>query len=376
MLVPNQWRRIVGSLVAAAVLLFLFKGFHDHHSLRDVFRLPANNFAASRPSPSTSNSPTPSEFISPPEALEPADVPAAPIATALQADDVKIASPTNVLENQPTGFGLPTDLLVPQRPLTAATSPSALMNTPTPSAVLRKTIIMGKVSSENTEWVGQEMADWEHAIYVVDLPEDVDSPTGLRTKINKANEATPYLTYIIENYANLPDIAVFLHAHRKSWHNDGPMWDSVSMLRGLHLSVVEERGFVNLRCMGSPGCPNEIQLNRFPVNENLTAEIAFPYVYGEYFNMTVEEVRQQVPIVATPCCAQFAVSRAQILQRPKSDYERLLKLIEDSDIESHVLGTVLEYMWHILFGKDPVHCEQEQACRAALYGYGNPGDWS
>ena len=40
---------------------------------------------------------------------------------------------------------------------------------------------------------------------------------------NKGNEASAYLTYIINNYASLPDYMVFLHALRYQWHNDDPM---------------------------------------------------------------------------------------------------------------------------------------------------------
>jgi hypothetical protein len=35
----------------------------------------------------------------------------------------------------------------------------------------------------------------------------------------KGNEASAYLEYIINNYENLPDICIFVHGHRNSWHN-------------------------------------------------------------------------------------------------------------------------------------------------------------
>lgn len=249
--------------------------------------------------------------------------------------------------------------------------------TPKPTKI-RKTIVMGRLSSEDTDWVQAIMLDWNHAVYFVDLAPNQHSPTGLKTKMNKAKEATPYLTYIVEHYDSLPDIAVFLHAHRQSWpeawHNDAKGYDAVNMLHELKLDVVLERGYVNLRCIATPGCPDEVQVNRDPSEEERRAELAYPYVYGKFFNLTVDEVEQQNPVVATPCCAQFAVSKAQVLSKPKAEYVRYLALIEESDYDDDTLGTVMEYMWHILFGRDAVHCEPTAQCWANIYGRGD--GWS
>lgn len=393
MLVPKQWTRIVGGLVAAIVFLLMLKGFHDYRPYREVLETVSQKFETSQPTsgegeeataashPVETSTPTTASSMTMPTTfkLKPSDaiVPPPAKVSLSQSGDAISTPPVEVPQTQSEEFGLPDDHITPQKP-TSITNGTSSSET-SPQTAIRKAVVMGKMTSEDTDWVGQELVDWERSIYVVDLPEDEDSPTGLKTKMNKANEAIPYLTYIVENYANFPDVAVFIHAHRagwpKAWHNDAPNYDAVNMLRGLHLPVVQERGFVNLRCMGSPGCPREIQLNRFPVDEEKTAEIAYPYIYGDFFNMTVEDVRQQVPIVATPCCAQFAVSKEQVWQWPKSEYERWLRVIEDSEVESHTLGTVLEYMWHIMFGREAIHCEHESACRAALYGYGSPGNW-
>ncbi|SMR41481.1 unnamed protein product [Zymoseptoria tritici ST99CH_1E4] len=244
-----------------------------------------------------------------------------------------------------------------------------------PATNYSKTIVMGKVSSEDTDWVATELPDWDRAIYVVDLPSNATSPTGLRTKLNKAREANPYLTFIIENYDNLPDIAVFLHAHRNgwpaAWHNDANGHDAVVMLKELQLATVEKRGYVNLRCIHDPGCPRELDMN--PPGPANQVEDAYPHVYAEMFNMTVDAVREQVPEVGSPCCAQFAVTRAEILKRPKSDYEWILAVLERSELEDYVLGRVMEYTWHILFGRDAVYCEDHRVCWREVYG--RPSFW-
>ena len=42
------------------------------------------------------------------------------------------------------------------------------------------------------------------------LPEDVPP--------NKGSESSSFLQYIIQNYDNLSNYTVFIHAHRTSWH--------------------------------------------------------------------------------------------------------------------------------------------------------------
>lgn len=256
---------------------------------------------------------------------------------------------------------------------TASPAASEASNAAKPtSTTLRKAVVMGKLSSDNTDWVAKELHDWESAVYVVDLPGNATSPTGFRTKMNKAREATPYLTYIVEHYDSFPDIAVFVHSHRngwpKAWHTDARNYDTVNMLQQLRLNTVAERGFVNLRCIENPGCPNEIQLNRKYPDNDRKAELAYPYVYGQFFNMTVERVREEIPVVGTPCCAQFAVTRERVLKRPKQEYARYITLLEESTYDDHTLGGVLEFMWHILFGADPVNCEDHKKCWAEVYG--------
>ncbi|KXT05619.1 hypothetical protein AC578_5620 [Pseudocercospora eumusae] len=235
----------------------------------------------------------------------------------------------------------------------------------------RKAIVMGKLSSQDTTWVS-ELSDWESAIYIVDLPPNATSPSGHRTEINKSKEALPYLTYIVENYSNFPETAVFVHAHRngwpQAWHNDAKDYDAINMITSLNTEYVQQQGYVNLRCKTDVGCPAEINLNRDPPNPIKHAELAYPEIYGALFNLSVQDVKAQIPIVATPCCAQFAVSREQVWKRSKEEYERFLALISEMEYDDETLGTVMEYMWHMIFGKDAVHCPDVGECYEKVYG--------
>ena len=55
-----------------------------------------------------------------------------------------------------------------------------------------------------------------------------------------------------------------------------------------------------------------------------------------------------------PCCAQFAVSKKQILARPRTDYERYRSWVLGTQLHDRTSGRVMEYLWHIIFGKEAV----------------------
>ncbi|EMC98968.1 hypothetical protein BAUCODRAFT_54554, partial [Baudoinia panamericana UAMH 10762] len=240
------------------------------------------------------------------------------------------------------------------------------------STEISKAIVMGRLNTEDTDWVSKELSDWQSAIYVVNLPDNASSPTGRRTKINKAREAMPYLTYIIDTYPDFPDVMAFIHAHRKgyptAWHTDANNHDAVDMLRKLRLGVVMERGYVNLRCTESPGCPVEILPWRSPADPEKLPEHIFPFVYAEFFNRTFAQAKDEVSVVATPCCAQFAVSKEQILKHTKHEYERWRRYLEFTSYSDAHIGRVLEYMWHIMFGQEAVHCPNAWQCFCDVYG--------
>jgi hypothetical protein len=121
-----------------------------------------------------------------------------------------------------------------------------------------RVVVIGRLGNEDTSWVGENLPDWQHAVYVVDDP---NSP-GLHTSMNKGREAMPYLTYLVEHYHNLPATIVFLHAHRSgypvAWHNEGEDHDAVRMVRSLNTDFIQRSGYANLRCVHIPGCPDEV----------------------------------------------------------------------------------------------------------------------
>ncbi len=80
-----------------------------------------------------------------------------------------------------------------------------------------------------------------------------------------------------------------------------------------------------------------------------------PEVWKDVFTGTSTENDEQAPTqVGAACCAQFAVSKDQVLARPLSDYERFREWIVDTEKSDAKSGRVLEFLWHVIFGKDAI----------------------
>ena len=243
-----------------------------------------------------------------------------------------------------------------------------------------KAVVIAKMAAENTSWVTDELHDWQHAIYHMDDPNWI-----LHPPVNKGRESMAYLTFvcdklpwsrtnihlmlpqIISHYAVLPEVVVFLHPHRngwpQAWHTDAADYDNVNSIRGLRLDYVRENGYANMRCIEVPGCPDEVQPFRNDVEREY--EIAFADAYTYMFGGNHSTVPHTF---ATPCCAQFAVSAERVRKRPLEDYVRYRQWLIDTTLENYDSGRVMEYLWHVIFGKDPVWCPELHQCWCDQFG--------
>ncbi|CAG8004034.1 unnamed protein product [Penicillium olsonii] len=223
-------------------------------------------------------------------------------------------------------------------------------------------IVMGKLKEEDTSWVSGELAEWHGIIYTVD-----DTNVPMHTPKNKGREALPYLQFLIDHYDDLPEVVVFLHAHRDGWpagwHIDTMDLSNVDSVRALQKDFVQLEGFVSLRCQLSPGCPDAIQPFRQPPKLENPGEAHYAAAWKSLFP------NERVPAeIAAPCCSQFAVSKEQILKRPHSDYKRMYDWVMNNDLPDEVTSNIMEYSWHIIFGKNPVFCPDMYQCYADVYG--------
>ncbi|KAI9850673.1 MAG: hypothetical protein M1830_006972, partial [Pleopsidium flavum] len=126
----------------------------------------------------------------------------------------------------------------------------------------------------------------------------------------------------------------------------------IPVLQNLQLPHVVNQGYVNLRCGWTLGCPAEIR----PINYGNGGPIAEKYYrdgFQELFpNSTVPEV------IGVGCCAQFAVTKEKLLERPMDDYEHYRQWLLGTSLDDDISGRIMEYSWH---SKSLVRSEQVQA---------------
>ena len=221
-------------------------------------------------------------------------------------------------------------------------------------------VVIAKLPTDDTRWVHTDLQDWQSAIYDIDTetPHEISAldpltNSTLRTLRNKGMEANAYLAYIVQNYDKLPSTIAFIHPHKDgyptAWHTDNNEHSNVVSLKNLNIDFIQTNGYANLRCVHDPGCPHEVMPFRNPPEDHRTIEAAMPDAWRDLFNNT------DVPhILATPCCAQFAVSSKQVQKRPLDAYKKYYTWLMETPLKDETSGRVFEYLWHILFGQDPV----------------------
>ncbi|KAF2627865.1 hypothetical protein BU25DRAFT_431182 [Macroventuria anomochaeta] len=196
--------------------------------------------------------------------------------------------------------------------------------------------------------VHTDLQDWQSAIYDFDTETphntstlDLLTNSTLRTLRNKVMEADAYLAYI---------------------HTDNIEHSNVVSLQTLNINFIQSNGFANLRCVHDPGCPHEVMPFRNPPEDHRTIEAAMPDAWRDLFNNT------DVPhVLATPCCAQFAVSSKQVQKRPLDVYKKYYTWLMETQLKDGTSGRVFEYLWHMLFGQDPVYCPTYEKCYCDVY---------
>ncbi|KAL7265980.1 hypothetical protein RUND412_011489, partial [Rhizina undulata] len=90
-----------------------------------------------------------------------------------------------------------------------------------PSDNLTKHLVIPRLDAEDIGWVFSLPPELNITImpYLVN-PNDDSLPNMLKTPENKGHEAMAYLTYLIDNYADPPDVVLPIDPHQVAWHNN------------------------------------------------------------------------------------------------------------------------------------------------------------
>lgn len=139
------------------------------------------------------------------------------------------------------------------------------------------------------------------------------------------------------------------------------MLDTLPLIEKLNLAHVKMEGYASLRCNWMH-CPKAQVSPVLGHDDDLwSVDGLYASAWTDFFpNETVPNA------VSGPCCAQFAVTREAVQRLTIDKYEQIRQWIWTLEVKegeaSMKAGLVLEYMWHILFGKPVHYCPPAKEC--------------
>ncbi|PKY03341.1 hypothetical protein P168DRAFT_271417 [Aspergillus campestris IBT 28561] len=232
-------------------------------------------------------------------------------------------------------------------------------------------LVMAATRAEDLRWLLDYCRD-RNAVPLVYSTDSNPDPGFQIPRTTRGRETAAYLSYVVDYYDRLPAYSFFVHSNPDQWHNDlfGPM--TKDTLPHVRLEAVDAQGYVNLRCTHDPGCPTSVNPwdpTQIDIEKD-DIRAFFPQVYEALFDVGPDQVPEHIGNV---CCGQFAVSRERIRQRPRADYERMLRWAAETELtDSFGVGWVFEKIWHIVFGTEVIYCPRFEQCRCDVYGWCGP----
>ena len=222
-----------------------------------------------------------------------------------------------------------------------------------------RVMVIPRLQSDNISWISEELPDVDTAVYIANNPVAVLHPPK-----NKGHEVMTYLTYIINHYDALPDILIFMHSHRWTHHNNALLgYDASEMVRRLKSDYVIRKGYVNLRCHWSPGCPEWLHPGNLQESLEKQEEVVLSRCWSELFPS------DPLPTaLGQACCAQFALSKERVLSIPLSRFIFYRDWIARTTLSDYVSGRIWEYSWQFLFTGQSIHCPAEHICYCGGFG--------
>lgn len=203
----------------------------------------------------------------------------------------------------------------------------------------------------------KEDIDWLNNLQGLDacVVSKTNKLASLYTPINKGQEASAYLEFIIKNYDRIAkeDYIIFSHDHRNSWHQSHDM-DYV--FNHLHIKKLKEDNIKYLNICNN----NFINITKTQVistgnisyvSNNTSPFIILNRIWIPLFQNHLGNIPDALEFSPG---AQFIVSSDAILQHDIEFYKRLLNWIYyESDWLNteyrNVSGRVLEWMFHYIF---------------------------
>ncbi len=153
--------------------------------------------------------------------------------------------------------------------------------------------------------------------------------------VNKGNEASVYLKYIVDYYDALPEYTFFCHDEEFAWHHSG------SIINHFEIALLSGRQYYNVN--------DKIILGDIRGND---------YGYKSILDWYDDFIEEYIPMESLPNpdwtsgyrgSAQFLVHKDIIRCLPKKFYENLYTWITRTTITSAQSGRFLEWTWHLFW---------------------------
>ncbi|KAJ5991791.1 hypothetical protein N7451_007515 [Penicillium sp. IBT 35674x] len=215
-------------------------------------------------------------------------------------------------------------------------------------------LVVSKTREEDVGWVATFCRDYACTPYIYTVDDDAEDGF-LIPQTNRGHEASAYLTYVVEHYNDLHPYTIFIHGNEEHWHNDVGGPKTFNQLLNLRFEAVSRIGYVNLRCLSTPGCPDSLHpaiIQQTDIDYQTLVE-NFPQIWSEIFGLSPHTAPLQL---GHHCCGQFAVTKERIHERPQQVYYRMLQWVAMTEwSDSYGIGWLMEKLWHITFGMPAVN---------------------
>jgi hypothetical protein len=166
--------------------------------------------------------------------------------------------------------------------------------------------------------------------------------------INKGNEASSYLRYIIDHYDRLPDDIAFIHGHRQAYNMKLPN-DMVMALRSLRWGLYD---YMPLQTALKMVLRYQTSVS---ASQSEFSRKQYTFNYNMWMKVFQQELGAAPNFTQFYCCASFAVTRKIIHKHSKLFYENIYNYILTVREEIFGLtGGMLEGIWHVIFGQPHV----------------------
>jgi hypothetical protein len=164
---------------------------------------------------------------------------------------------------------------------------------------------------------------------------DKENPKNIyNVPVNKGNEASVYLKYIVDHYDSLADFTFFVHDEEYAWHHSGSIIDK------LDEAVLSGKLYYNIN--------DKCTLGSILTNEWYGIILDWYDIYIEPY-IPLESLPDQDWTVGYRGSAQFLVHKSIITNLPLRFYADLYNWITTTDLINHVSGRILEWTWHIFW---------------------------